>query len=76
MEITAVQFLGAFLVMLGGYGLYKGNFDYSIELGSSAKANFKIDPKSEVIKGRLQGRWVRPISGLIVLAGVLLIFIF
>ena len=76
MEITALQFLGIFLVILGVYGLYKGEIGYSIEIGGSSKANFKIGPKIEITKGTLKGRWVRPISGLIVFGGVLLVFMF
>jgi len=82
MELTVLQIIGIGLIILGGYGYYRGNIPWSFEIGPGGRndSTIHIDLTPDEFKyrkeGVLEGKWVQPFCALIVVIGfILLVFI-
>lgn len=82
MEFTVLQVLGCLLVCVGAYSFYKNEIQWSVEVGpgSTRRGVFHFDLTPDRFKyrkeGVMRGKWVRPTSALVVVAGLLLMFVF
>ena len=79
MTITVLQIIGLFLVVLGGYGFYKNQIEWSFSLNfgrpkKSGTVNVDLSPEFELNSGVLTGRWVRPVCASVFLIGIILVF--